>query len=220
MEQTSVIDVRDAVVLLGNFPALAQATLTVRSGELLLVQGPNGAGKTTLLRLCAGLVPLARGAARVMGHDVGTSRDAVRASVGFLGHANGLYGDLTAAENLAFWGRLVGASRGEIDSAAERMGLAGRLLGMQVGRMSAGQKRRTALAVMVVRRAGLWLLDEPHAGLDSAGRDDIDALLRDAVASGATVVVASHELERAGALATRRVEVVGGRVREINGDDR
>jgi len=107
--------------------------------------------------------------------------------------------------------------RAEVTSAAQRMGLTERLLSTQVGRLSAGQKRRTALAVMAVRRATLWLLDEPHAGLDAAGRDEIDTLLRDAVAAGATVVVASHELERSASLATRRIEVVGGRIIESGG---
>lgn len=217
MKETSVVDVRDAVVLLGSFPALAEATLTIERGELVVVQGANGAGKTTLLRLCAGLLPLARGTAHVMGHDVSTDRAGVRENVGFLGHANGLYLDLTAGENLSFWGDVVGASRAEVTSAAQRMGLNERLLSTQVGRLSAGQKRRTALAVMAVRRAMLWLLDEPHAGLDAAGRDEIDALLRDAVAAGATVVVASHELERSASLATRRIEVVGGRIIESGG---
>ncbi|MEY2968187.1 MAG: cytochrome c biosis ATP-binding export protein CcmA [Actinomycetota bacterium] len=217
MKETSVVDLHDAVVLLGSFPALAEATLTIERGELVVVHGANGAGKTTLLRLCAGLLPLARGSARVMGHDVSIDRAAVRASVGFLGHANGLYLDLSAGENLAFWGDVVGASRQEVDAAATRMGLTDRLLATPVSRLSAGQKRRTALAVMAVRRATLWLLDEPHAGLDATGRDEIDALLRDAVAAGATVIVASHELERSAALATRRIEVVGGRISEAGG---
>lgn len=217
MKETSVVDLHDAVVLLGSFPALAEATLTIERGELVVVHGANGAGKTTLLRLCAGLLPLARGSARVMGHDVGIDRAAVRASVGFLGHANGLYLDLSAGENLAFWGDVVGASRQEVDAAATRMGLTDRLLATPVSRLSAGQKRRTALAVMAVRRATLWLLDEPHAGLDATGRDEIDALLRDAVAAGATVIVASHELERSASLATRRIEVVGGRISEAGG---
>lgn len=217
MKETSVVDLHDAVVLLGAFPALAEATLTIERGELVVVHGANGAGKTTLLRLCAGLLPLARGSARVMGHDVGIDRAAVRASVGFLGHANGLYLDLSAGENLAFWGDVVGASRQEVDAAATRMGLTDRLLATPVSRLSAGQKRRTALAVMAVRRATLWLLDEPHAGLDAAGRDEIDALLRDAIAAGATVIVASHELERSASLATRRIEVVGGRISEAGG---
>ena len=69
------------------------------------------------------------------------------------------------------------------------------------------------LACVVARRAELWLLDEPHAGLDAEGRDELDAVLRQAAASGATIVVASHELERAGALATRTVEVVAGQIK-------
>lgn len=212
--ETSVVDVRDAVVLLGSFPALAEANVRINAGELVVVHGPNGAGKTTLLRLCAGLLPLSRGSAHIMGFDIEAERTAVRASVGFLGHANGLYLDLTADENLSFWGHIVGANREEVAAAATRMGLNDRLLATPVARLSAGQKRRTALAVMAVRRASLWLLDEPHAGLDAAGRDEIDALLRDAVAAGATVVIASHELERSASLASRRIEVVGGRIIE------
>lgn len=214
MGETSVVDVRDAVVLLGSFPALAEANVRIDTGELVVVHGPNGAGKTTLLRLCAGLLPLSRGSARIMGFDIEAERASVRASVGFLGHANGLYLDLTAGENLAFWGQVVGADRDEVAAAAARMGLGERLMATPVARLSAGQKRRTALAIMAVRRASLWLLDEPHAGLDAAGRDEIDALLRDAVGAGATVVIASHELERSAALATRRIEVVGGRIIE------
>lgn len=212
--ETSVVDVRDAVVLLGSFPALAEANVRINAGELVVVHGPNGAGKTTLLRLCAGLLSLSRGSARIMGFDIEAERSLVRSSVGFLGHANGLYLDLTAGENLSFWGHVVGANREEVTAAAVRMGLNDRLLATPVARLSAGQKRRTALAVMAVRRASLWLLDEPHAGLDAAGRDEIDALLRDAVGAGATVVIASHELERSASLASRRIEVVGGRIIE------
>ena len=214
MNETSVVELRDAVVLLGSFPALAEATLRIERGQLVVVHGANGAGKTTLLRLCAGLLPIARGSARVMGLDIARDRDAVRSHVGFLGHANGLYLDLTAGENLSFWGGIVGADSAEVAAAGERMGLTSRILSTPVARLSAGQKRRAALAVMAVRRASLWLLDEPHAGLDAAGRDGIDELLRDAVAAGATVVVASHELERSASLATRRIEVVGGRIIE------
>jgi ABC-type transport system involved in cytochrome c biogenesis ATPase subunit len=143
-------------------------------------------------------------------------RDAVRSRVGLLGHANGLYADLTVADNVGFWGATVGASKAEVAASLDRLGLSGRLASVQVARLSAGQRRRTALACLVARRAELWLLDEPHAGLDAAGRDDLDGTLREAAASGATVMVASHELERAGALATRVVEVVGGRVRDVD----
>ena len=98
-----------------------------------------------------------------------------------------------------------------------RMKIDGRLADVPVSRLSAGQRRRTALASLIARRAQLWLLDEPHAGLDAEGRDELDAVLRAAAAAGATIVVASHELERAGSLATRQIEVVAGQTREVGG---
>ncbi len=205
----------DVVAVLGSFPALAGASLTVQRGEIVLLRGPNGAGKTSLLRLCAGLLPVERGAATVLGCDLVADRTSVRNRVGLLGHANGLYADLTVADNVRFWGATVRATDHEIDASLQRMGLANRLADVPVGRLSAGQRRRTALACLVARRAELWLLDEPHAGLDAAGRDELDATLRGAAAAGATVIVASHELERAGPLASRVVEVVGGQVREL-----
>ena len=210
-----VIDLVDAVAVLGSFPALAGATLIVRRGEIVLLRGPNGAGKTTLLRLCAGLVPLERGQGRILGVDLVHDRELVRHRVGMIGHNNGLYSDLTVAENVRFWGRTVGASTAEVDAALHRMGLDGRLANLPISRLSAGQKRRAALAGLVARRAELWLLDEPHAGLDAAGRDELDQVLKLAAAAGATVMVASHELERASQLATRQVEVVAGQVREV-----
>ena len=209
-----VVDLVDVVAVLGSFPALAGASLTVQRGEIVLLRGPNGAGKTSLLRLCAGLLPVERGSAHVLGCDLVADRAAVRNRVGLLGHANGLYADLTVADNVAFWGATVGASTDEISGALQRMGLAERLATVPVSRLSAGQRRRTALACLVARRAELWLLDEPHAGLDAAGRDELDLVLRQAVAAGATVVVASHELERAGSLADRIVDVVGGQIVE------
>lgn len=218
----AVVDLRGVVAVQGGFPVLAGADLAVARGEILLLQGPNGAGKTSLLRMCAGLLPIERGDAQVLGHDLSLDRVSVRRRVGLLGHANGLYADLTVADNVTFWGSTVGATAAEVDASLRRMGLADRLRDVRVGSLSAGQRRRTALACLVARRAELWLLDEPHAGLDAAGRDDLDATLREAAASGATVLVASHELERAGALATRVVDVVGGVVRsrpdETRGD--
>ncbi len=210
-----VVHLLDAVAVIGRFPALAGASLTVQPGEIVLLRGPNGAGKTTLLRVCAGLLPVVRGEAVVLGVDLRVDRTSVRRRVGMLGHANGLYLDLTVGENVRFWGATVGATAEEIQSALRRQGIAERLVDVPVARLSAGQRRRTALACLIARRAQLWLLDEPHAGLDAQARDELDATLRDAADHGATVMVASHELERAGTLATRVVDVVGGQVREI-----
>ncbi|TSA53411.1 MAG: heme ABC exporter ATP-binding protein CcmA [Actinobacteria bacterium] len=208
-----VVDFQEAVVVFNGFPALAGATFNVERGEIVLLQGPNGAGKTTLLRACAGLLPVVRGSASVLGIDLGVDRQSVRARVGLLGHANGLFADLTIRQNVLFWAEMIGATPTEVDASLVSMGIDGSLSNQKVGQLSAGQKRRCALACLVVRRAELWLLDEPHAGLDASGRDEIDAIIRAAVAAGATVIVASHELERARSLATRRVIVESGQVR-------
>ncbi|HMT62784.1 MAG TPA: ATP-binding cassette domain-containing protein, partial [Microthrixaceae bacterium] len=91
-----------------------------------------------------------------------------------------------------------------------RAALAERLRSVAVARLSSGQRRRVSLAAMIVRRPRLWLLDEPHAGLDAEGRDLLDAMIAEAAASGATVLFASHELDRAVAVASRCVTIAGG----------
>ncbi|HZA86507.1 MAG TPA: heme ABC exporter ATP-binding protein CcmA [Acidimicrobiales bacterium] len=205
-----VVHLRAAVALLGRFPALAGIDLDVARGEIVLLRGPNGAGKTTLLRACAGLVPVVRGEATVLGCDLRRDPRRVRPRVGLLGHAAGLFDDLTVADNVQFWGRACGAEAADREAAMALVGIDGRLRDVAVSRLSAGQRRRTSLACLLARRPELWLLDEPHAGLDHETRDQLDALAGQAVAQGATVVMASHELDRAQALAHRVVELVGG----------
>ncbi|MCY3962398.1 MAG: heme ABC exporter ATP-binding protein CcmA [bacterium] len=209
----SAVRLRAAVTLLGRFPALAGVDLDISPGEIVLLKGPNGAGKTTLLRLCAGLCSLASGQGWVLGHDLSEERRMVRRRVALLGHRTGLYDDLTVAENVGFWAQAAGASRKDVDEALERLSLTGRLADTRVGRLSAGQRRRASIASLAVRRPELWLLDEPHAGLDQQTRDTVDTLVRGAAAAGATVVLATHELERIAVLKPRVLSVVGGVVR-------
>ena len=175
-----VVHFRAAVSLLGRFPALAGVDLDVQRGSIALVHGPNGAGKTTLLRTCAGLVPVVDGEAIVLGHDLRDSaeRRAVRRRVGLLSHATCLYDDLTVTDNVRFWARACGATIDEADAAMTALGVDGRLADVTVAKLSAGQRRRTSIAAMVARRPELWLLDEPHAGLDAAARDVVDGLVR------------------------------------------
>jgi heme ABC exporter ATP-binding subunit CcmA len=208
----TVVHLRAAVALLGRFPALAGVDLDVQRGEVILLNGPNGAGKTSLLRACAGLLPIVSGEAVVLGHDLRVDRRAVRRRVGLLGHATGLYDELTVADNVRFWARAARAAPADADAAMAALGLDGRLRDVVVSRLSAGQRRRTSLAVLVARRPELWLLDEPHAGLDHEARDLVDGLVRDAARAGATIVVASHEHDRAAALAGRQVTIAGGTV--------
>jgi heme ABC exporter ATP-binding subunit CcmA len=213
----TVVEYRRTVVLVGRFPALTGVDLTVSTGEIVLLQGPNGAGKTTLLRTSAGLLPVASGSASVLGVDLARDRRAVRRWVGLLAHTTHLYDDLTVSDNALFWARSTGASTGEAVAALDRLDVPRRLRDVSVQRLSAGQRRRVAIACVVARRPRLWLLDEPHAGLDQEGRDLVDGLLREASAAGATVLFASHELDRALSVATRVVTLAAGAVVEAEG---
>ena len=208
---SSAVSLRDAVALSGRFPLLAGVDLEVAVGETVLIEGPNGAGKTSLLRVCAGLVPLASGTLAILGLDPGRHRTAVRRRVGMLGHDSHLYDDLTVQENVRFAVRAAAGDTSRIIPACERWGLTGRLARTPAAKLSAGQRRRVALAVLTARWPEVWLLDEPHAGLDADARDLLDATVRRAVAAGATVVFASHELDRADSLADRVVVVDAGR---------
>ena len=208
----SIVSLQGVVALLGRFPALAGADLEVGESEIVLVQGPNGAGKSTLLRVCAGLLRIESGRAEVLGHDLVADRAAVRRSVGLLGHDTALYDDLTVEDNLRFWARASRIDDEAVPAALDRLGVAERLRDVAVRNLSAGQRRRTALAAVVVRRPRLWLLDEPHSGLDQGGRDLIDQVILDAASAGATVMLASHELDRTLDLATRHLTVAGGTI--------
>lgn len=209
----------DAVVMLGRFPALAGATLSVERGESVLLRGPNGAGKSTLLRLCAGLLRPARGTARVLGLDLVKDRREIRRRIGYVGHQSMLYDDLTVSENLQFWSKAAGVESAQQQAAADRMQIDRRLYDVPVSALSSGQRRRTSIAVAAARRPELWLLDEPHAGVDQEGRQVIDDLIVDAATAGGAVVVASHELDRAQTVVHRTLEISGGMATEMAGTD-
>jgi heme ABC exporter ATP-binding subunit CcmA len=207
-----VVHFRAAVALAGRFPALAGVDLSLDQGEVVVVVGANGAGKTSLLRACAGLLPVTSGEATVLGVDLTTDHTSVRRYVGLLGHAAPLYDDLSAAENVQFAVRALCLPLKSADVALERLGLTGRLRTTPAGRLSAGQRRRVALAALLARRPALWLLDEPHAGLDATSRTLLGQLIAEAVADGASVLLSSHEPELSIPLADRVVSMGGGRV--------
>lgn len=168
------VRLRSAVCLLGRYPALAGLDLEVDEGEVVLVSGANGAGKTTLLRAVAGLVPLHSGTGEVLGHDLARERRAARRELALVGHETFCYDDLTVHENLRFAARAAGRTLEACDEAMERVGLH-RQRDVTHTRLSAGQRRRLALALALARQPRLLLLDEPHAGLDAGGREVVDA---------------------------------------------
>lgn len=206
------VHLRSAVALAGRFPALAGVDLSVDPGEVVALVGHNGAGKTSVLRACAGLLPLCSGEAVVLGFDLREDPTTVRRSVGLLGHAAPLYDELTTVENVRFAVKAARRDRAQIDAALERLALVGRVRRTQVGRLSAGQRRKVALACLMAKDPDLWLLDEPHAGLDAGARRTLNELVAGAAEKGAAVLMASHELDVARATADRVVTMAGGRV--------
>lgn len=206
-----VAALHDAVVLSSGFPLLSGVNLELRAGSLTVVTGANGAGKTSLLRLLAGLATLSSGSGIVAGIDLRTGDlRQLRRRVGWLGHEGSFYDDLSVRDNLTFAARALARPTDEIPSVVARMGLEHRI-DTAAKQLSAGQRRRLGLAWLLLRRPELWLLDEPYASLDNDGRTFFDALIRDVVASGATVVVSAHDPLRSAALHPRTLTLVGGR---------
>ncbi|MEC7292033.1 MAG: heme ABC exporter ATP-binding protein CcmA [Actinomycetota bacterium] len=208
----TVINLEQSMVFLGQFPALTGATMNIRQGEVVLIKGPNGAGKSTLLRLCAGLLPMRSGIGTVLNFDLRTQRMELRAHIGLLGHRTGLYPDLTVSENLKFWASAYGANDIEVDKAMEFFGLNDRLGSVQVQNLSEGQRRRTSLALLLIKRPSIWLLDEPYSGLDSNGRELVNSSILQASELGTTVLIASHEIDKIGSTQERTLFVKGGRI--------
>ncbi|HTW11000.1 MAG TPA: heme ABC exporter ATP-binding protein CcmA [Acidimicrobiales bacterium] len=205
---------RGVVALAARYPLLAGADLDVAVGEVVVVRGANGAGKTSLLRAMAGLLPLVAGEASVLGLDPTVDARRLRPLVGLLGHRNGLYEDLSAEQNVMFAARAERRPKADVQSALARLGFDRRVAATPAAKLSAGQRRRLALATVLVRQPRLWLLDEPHAGLDAHHRQLLDELLDEVAASGATVVLASHEQLADGLEAKRTVWMSGGAVVE------
>jgi heme exporter protein A len=164
------------------------------SGELLRVEGPNGAGKTSLLRILAGLAAPEEGSVRWDGHEIARHRADYATDRRYLGHHNGHSLALTARENLHLAAALQGASlpQAKLDSFLAVVGLA-RTMETPVLRLSSGQRRRLALARLLLGTARIWILDEPLNALDADGRALVTQLLTAHLARGGVAVVSTHQ---------------------------
>jgi heme ABC exporter ATP-binding subunit CcmA len=191
-------------------PAVVRADLRVERGEVVVVRGPNGAGKSTLLRIVATSLTPTYGRGTVLGFDLHRERDEIRRRVDLLTHRTRLYEDLTAAENLELWCRLLGVARDAVQPALERVGML-EVAGERVRAFSQGMRQRVAVARTIVRRPELLLLDEPYTGLDAEARHAVDDLIRETVRDDRTVVVATHH-PIADSIARRELTVDGGRI--------
>ncbi|MEM9795355.1 MAG: heme ABC exporter ATP-binding protein CcmA [Pseudomonadota bacterium] len=174
------LEVDDLTCRRGEAIVLRGVGLSVAAGEALILRGPNGSGKTTLLRTLAGLTPAVAG-------RVSLPPDAMA----YGGHADGLKAQLTVAENLAFWSAIFGTGAAARDRAAMAFDLT-TLLDRRAADLSAGQKRRAALARMLLTGRDVWLLDEPTVSLDSVATTQFARAVADHLAEGGVALIATH----------------------------
>ena len=193
----SAASLHDATVILDDRAILRAITLVIGPG-VTLVRGPNGSGKTTLLRALAGLVPLARGDRRVSG------------DVLYIGHRPMLLRGLTARENLEFFARFRGGDTGGVDGALRGWGV-GDDMDRAVEHLSAGERRRAALARVETERVALLLLDEPFADLDDAGANRLKQTIARARDDGRSMVIATHAHRELDELAAAQIAIDEGR---------
>ena len=190
-----MLEARDLKATRGEGALFSGVGFGLAPGALLRVTGANGSGKTTLLRALCGLLLPTAGEVRWNGKSIRTLREEYWSDLLYIGHANALKDDLTAAENLAFACGIAGKAvpRESIQAALERFGLAGRE-GLPVRALSQGQRRRAALARLAVSATQpLWILDEPFAALDAAGTELVMSLAGEHLARGGMVVLTTHQ---------------------------
>ncbi|MEZ5499721.1 MAG: heme ABC exporter ATP-binding protein CcmA [Steroidobacteraceae bacterium] len=194
--QSNALTIEGLNVFRGDAHVLRNVRLSLVSGSAVLLRGDNGAGKTSLLRAICGLLPIEEGSIRLNGMDVHRERASADAQMLYLGHQAPLKSDLSARENLGFWQAIRGAgSRGTVPDALRRMRADG-FSDLPVRSLSAGQRRRVALAMLCMVDVPLWLLDEPMTNLDVAGRGLVVELMREQLARGGMVLASlHHELE-------------------------
>jgi ABC-2 type transport system ATP-binding protein len=191
---SQAITVERLRVVRGGRVVLPEVTTSIAAGAVTGLLGPNGSGKSTLLRAIVGVQRIDSGTVLVLGEEAGSP--SLRARIGYMTQAPSVYGDLTVAENLRYFARILDASSAQIDAAVARVAL-DELLGRVVNRLSGGQRARVSLATALLNEPEVLVLDEPTVGLDPLLRDDLWQTFRALAADGRTLLVSSHVLDEA-----------------------
>jgi heme exporter protein A len=203
----ALLEAREINAWRGDRHILRDVSFSVRSGEFLKITGPNGVGKTTLLRVVCGLLPAESGAVSWRGKVIIGASEEFHTDMVYLGHLNSLKADLSARENLRFLAGLrQSLEPADIDGALDRVGILSRG-DLPARSLSAGQKRRLALARLLLSGAVLWILDEPVTNLDTAGVDLVEELVREHVGGGGLALAAAHQRLLDGDPILRRLEL-------------
>jgi len=207
------IDAEHLARRFGRRWALADVSLQLPSGSVMMVAGRNGSGKTTLLRVLSAILRPDHGRATVGGFDIVKHRLDVRRAVALLSHDSYLYESLTARENLEVFADHMGASRQGIMALLDRVALAARADDV-VSTFSAGMRKRLSFARILLQDPSVVLLDEPYGQLDPEGFALVDDVVRELKSRGVTVVMATHQIERASRLADQSLLLAEGRVQK------
>lgn len=217
----TMITVKKLIKRFGPKTVLRGLDFEVAAGEFVALLGPNGAGKTTFLRILSSLSRPAMGEVRVAGYQLPNQAAAARRRLGVVSHQPLLYGDLTAEENLRFYGRMYAVENlnERIAEVLEMVGLYPRR-GDLVRTFSRGMQQRLAIGRAVLHNPEVMLFDEPHTGLDQDACNMLDGVLREVAAKGRTVVMTSHDLARTADLASRFDVLSKGKIVDSAGRDR
>ncbi|MBN1239351.1 MAG: heme ABC exporter ATP-binding protein CcmA [Gammaproteobacteria bacterium] len=197
--------VRDLEIWRGEHCLFEGLDFELAPGQLALLVGPNGAGKTTLLRTVAGLTPPSSGEVSWTSRPVRSLEPEKRTDIAYRGHLDGLKRELTVRENVEFHAALSGITV-DTDALLAELGIAHRR-DVRVRHLSAGQRRRTALATLRVGGAKLWILDEPMTHLDAAGHTLVAGWIREHVAQGGLAIVATHRPDELASRGTLMIEL-------------
>jgi ABC-2 type transport system ATP-binding protein len=209
------IEVKNLKKSFGDFQAVQNAKFNVNAGEVLSLLGPNGAGKSTTISMLSGLLAPTSGDASIMGHSVTKEPEAAKASLGVVPQDIALYPDLSARENLVFWGKMYGlrgaALKARVDEVLDIIGLADRQKD-HVGKFSGGMKRRVNIGAALLHKPAVIIMDEPTVGIDPQSRRHILDNVKELNQKGMTVLYTTHYMEEAAELSNHIAIMDKGKV--------